>query len=58
VTTLHEQPAADRGPRIALGGTPNRQRQTIAMQLGEAFAPFAAEGGYELPGIALAAVAS
>jgi len=27
-------------------------------QLGEAFAPFAADGGYELPGVALTAVAS
>jgi SAM-dependent methyltransferase len=34
------------------------ERQTIQSQLGEAFAPFAGDGGYELPGVALAAVAS
>lgn len=34
------------------------ERQTIEVQLGEAFTPFAADGGYELPGVALAAVAS
>jgi ubiquinone/menaquinone biosynthesis C-methylase UbiE len=37
---------------------PEGERQTIEAQLGEAFAPFAADGGYELPGVALAAVAS
>src|SRR5687767_11047229 len=30
VPALHEHPAADRGPRIALGGTPDRQRQAAA----------------------------
>jgi len=34
------------------------EREAIKAQLGEEFAPFAVEGGYELPGIALAAVAS
>ena len=34
------------------------ERQTIEVQLGEAFAPFVADGGYELPGVALAAVAT
>lgn len=34
------------------------ERQTIEAQLGEALAPFAGGGGYELPGVALAAVAS
>jgi ubiquinone/menaquinone biosynthesis C-methylase UbiE len=34
------------------------ERREIAGQLGEAFAPFAADGRYEIPGVALAAVAS
>jgi hypothetical protein len=31
---------------------------SLKAQLREAFAPFATDGGYELPGVALAAVAS
>jgi ubiquinone/menaquinone biosynthesis C-methylase UbiE len=34
------------------------EREAMTAQLEEAFAPFAVEGGYELPGVALAAVAS
>jgi len=34
------------------------EREAMKAQLEEAFAPFAVEGGYELPGVALAAVAS
>lgn len=34
------------------------EREAMQAQLGQAFAPFAVEGGYELPGVALAAVAS
>jgi len=34
------------------------EREAMQAQLGQAFAPFALEGGYELPGVALAAVAS
>lgn len=34
------------------------EREAMTAQLEEAFAPFAAEGGYELPGVALAAIAS
>jgi len=33
------------------------EREAMKAQLEEAFAPFAVEGGYELPGVALAAVA-
>jgi SAM-dependent methyltransferase len=35
-----------------------QEREALKAQLGEAFAPFAADGGYELPGVALCAVAS
>jgi len=34
------------------------ERAAIEAQLGQSFAPFAVEGGYELPGVALAVVAS
>ena len=34
------------------------EREAMKTQLEEAFTPFAVEGGYELPGVALAAVAS
>lgn len=37
---------------------PEEEREAIEAQLDEAFAPFAVERGYELPGVALAAVAS
>lgn len=43
---------------MVIRGLSESERQTIEAQLGEAFAPFAADGGYELPGVALAAVAS
>jgi SAM-dependent methyltransferase len=43
---------------LVIRGLSESERQTIAAQLGEAFAPFAAGGGYELPGVALAAAAS
>jgi SAM-dependent methyltransferase len=43
---------------MVIRGLSESERQTIEAQLGEAFAPFAGDGGYELPGIALAAVAS
>ena len=32
-------------------------RNTITREIAEAFAPFEVDGGYELPGVALAAVA-
>jgi len=37
---------------------PEDEREAMKAQLEEAFAPFAVEGGYELPGVALAATAS
>ncbi|MGH3077650.1 MAG: class I SAM-dependent methyltransferase [Gaiellaceae bacterium] len=37
---------------------PEDEREAITAQLAEAFAPFEADGGYELPGVALCAVAS
>jgi SAM-dependent methyltransferase len=43
---------------MVIRGLSESERQTIEAQLGEAFAPFAADGGYQLPGVALAAVAS
>lgn len=39
-------------------GLPAEERQVLTSRLEEAFAPFAADGGYELPGVALCAVAS
>jgi ubiquinone/menaquinone biosynthesis C-methylase UbiE len=38
--------------------TSEEEHQAIKAQLEEGFAPFAVDGGYELPGVALAAVAS
>jgi len=38
--------------------TSEEEHQAIKAQLEESFAPFAVDGGYELPGVALAAVAS
>jgi SAM-dependent methyltransferase len=43
---------------MVIRGLSDSERDQIEAQLGEAFAPFAADGGYELPGVALAAVAS
>ncbi len=43
---------------IALRGLPDDEREGIKPRLEEAFAPFATDGGYELPGVTLAAVAS
>jgi hypothetical protein len=37
---------------------PEQERQALESQLAEAFTPFEAAGGYELPGAALCAVAS
>jgi SAM-dependent methyltransferase len=37
---------------------PKREREALKAQLGAAFAPFVAAGGYELPGVALCAIAS
>ncbi len=43
---------------IVLRGLSGSHREAIKVQLGEAFDPFATDGGYELPGAALSAVAS
>ena len=37
---------------------PEDERALLRARLREAFVPFAADGGYELPGVALCAVAS
>jgi SAM-dependent methyltransferase len=42
----------------AWGAASEHERQALTAQLGEAFMPFAVDGGYELPGVALAAVAT
>jgi hypothetical protein len=34
-----------------------QEREALKAQLGEAFAPFAVDGGYELPGVALCGIA-
>jgi hypothetical protein len=36
---------------------PEDERETLKTQLGAAFAPFAVDGGYEFPGVALCAAA-
>lgn len=43
---------------MVIRGLSESERETIKAQLGEAFVPFVADGGYELPGVALTAVAS
>ncbi len=43
---------------VALQGLPEEERQAIKAELEKACAPFATDGGYELPSVTLAAVAS
>ena len=43
---------------IVMRELPEDERALIRGRLGEGFAPFATDGGYELPGVALCAVAS
>jgi hypothetical protein len=43
---------------MVLRGLSEPERETLKAQLKEAFAAFASEGGYELPGVALCAIAS
>ena len=43
---------------IVLRELSEEEREALKAQLAEAFVPFAADGGYELPGVALGAVAS
>jgi SAM-dependent methyltransferase len=42
---------------LVIRGLSDEERSTISEQLAEAFAPFSADGGYELPGVCLTAVA-
>ena len=43
---------------MVLRALPDDEREVLRERLREAFAPFAADGGYELPGVSLCAVAS
>jgi SAM-dependent methyltransferase len=43
---------------IVVRGLPEDEREVLRARLKEAFVPFATDGGYELPGVALCAVAS
>jgi SAM-dependent methyltransferase len=43
---------------VVVRDLPEEERQVLRARLSEAFVPFAADGGYELPGAALCAVAS
>lgn len=43
---------------MVVRGLPNDEREVLRARLKEAFVPFAGDGGYELPGVALCAVAS
>ena len=42
---------------LVLRGLPEDERQALKTQLGAAFAPFGVDAGYEIPGVALCAVA-
>jgi len=56
----YEQWVVDVGGPFAMlvRGLPEDERERLRARLREAFVPFAADGGYELPGVALCAVAS
>jgi ubiquinone/menaquinone biosynthesis C-methylase UbiE len=43
---------------VLVRGLPEDEREVLTARLNEAFVPFATDGGYELPGAALCAVAS
>jgi SAM-dependent methyltransferase len=43
---------------MAVRGLPEDEREVLRARLREGFVPFAADGGYELPGVALCAVAN
>jgi hypothetical protein len=53
------QSAVDTGGMfaVAFGKASAGEQEAIKAELAEAFAPFATEDGYELPGVALCAVA-
>jgi ubiquinone/menaquinone biosynthesis C-methylase UbiE len=56
----YEQWLVDVGGPFAMlvRGLPEDERERLRARLREAFVPFGADGGYELPGVALCAVAS
>jgi hypothetical protein len=56
----HMTYAADTGgPAVlVLRGLPEDERETLKARFASAFAPFAVDGGYELPGVALCAAAN
>jgi hypothetical protein len=43
---------------MVVGGLPEEERELLRTRLTDAFVPFFADEGYELPGVALCAVAS
>jgi SAM-dependent methyltransferase len=43
---------------LVVRGLPESERESLRSELEDAFRPFAADGGYELPGVALCAAAS
>jgi hypothetical protein len=43
---------------MVVRGLPRAEREVLRARLVEAFVPFAADGGYGLPGVALCTVAS
>ena len=43
---------------MVVRGLPEDEREVLRVRLGEAFVPFATDAGYELPGVALCALAS
>jgi hypothetical protein len=42
----------------AWAAAPEDERETMTGEIGEAFEPFAVDGGYDLPGLALCVLAS
>jgi hypothetical protein len=47
-----------RGVGLVLRGLSEREREALTSRLADAFGPFVVDGGYELPGVALSALAS
>jgi hypothetical protein len=43
---------------MVVRGLPDPERESLKSELGRAFEPFAVARGYEIPGVALTAVAS
>ncbi len=42
---------------VAFREAPEEERERMKQEIADAFAPFSVDGGYELPGVALVAVA-